>query len=32
MTTSKALKDTAPLVHARHFAVAYLRGFAATAP
>jgi TetR/AcrR family transcriptional repressor of nem operon len=32
MTTSKALKDTAPLVHARHFAVTYLRGFAAAAP
>jgi TetR/AcrR family transcriptional repressor of nem operon len=32
MTTSKALKDAAPLVHARHFAVTYLRGFTATAP
>lgn len=31
MTTSKALKDTAPLVHARQFAVAYLRGFTCSA-
>jgi TetR/AcrR family transcriptional repressor of nem operon len=32
MTTSKALKDTAPLVHARRFAVSYLRGFTAARP
>ncbi len=30
MTTSKALKDTAPLVHARRFAVTYLRAFTTT--
>ncbi len=28
MTTSKALKNTTPLLQARRFAVAYLRGFA----